>query len=80
MLTSQDARGDSSGPQGCSPPTFTNLRQQLESPSQLDEEYRQRLLDLTERLVRVQALGGEYHRVSLSPYAATAINQDAAVA
>lgn len=45
---------------------LAELRQALTDPSKLTDGVRQRLLELTERLSRVQALGGEYVRVGLS--------------
>jgi hypothetical protein len=79
MLISPDARSDPQCGQGCPQMGIAELRGQLARPSQLDDGHRQRLLDLAQRVARVQGLGGEYRRVSLSETARAAINQDPAV-
>jgi len=49
------------------------MRRRLAEPSNLCDGYRQRLLELSQRLARVQALGDEYARVEFSGYASSAI-------
>jgi len=72
MPTSLHARRELPGRQGRLPTDFAELRRLLASPSRLTDGHRQRLLDLARRVARVQALGGEYRRVSLSDRAAAA--------
>jgi hypothetical protein len=79
MLISRDALGGATGWQGCRPATLADLRQQLAMPLRLSEEHRQRLLELTQRVARVQAMGGRYGRVSLSEHAALALRRKVAV-
>ncbi len=80
MLRSLDARSDWPGMNGRGPDGIAELRRQLARPSQLDDEYRRRLLELVQQVARIQALGGEYSRVSLSDFVLTAIRKSPAVA
>ena len=72
MLISQQACGQAVKRDG-SRPTLAELRRRLSSPSTLDEGHRQRLLDLAQRLARVQALGDEHGRVEFSEQALAAL-------
>ncbi len=74
MLTVQQARSESSGPQGRGRTELAELRRRLAEPSQLSDTHRQRLLDLSQRLASVRALGGEYRRVGLSRQAQAGIH------
>jgi hypothetical protein len=67
MLIPQTAESGKGGRQGSPPLTLAELRRALAKPSVLDDGHRRRLLDLAQRLARVQALGDEYARVRLSP-------------
>ncbi len=75
MLISSKARGNSGSRYGNRPIRIAELRRHLAGPSQLSDGHRQRLLDLVQRVGRVQDLGGEYSRVSLSESVVTALNQ-----
>ena len=79
MLISQEAKRGPQGVQGRHPIGLVELRQRLERPSDINDGHRQRLLDLAQRVARVQSLGGAYRRVSLSARAMTAIDQHIAV-
>lgn len=59
--------------QGCRENALAGLRRDLANPSALSDGHRQRLLELSRRLARVQALGGEYSRVVLSDAAQVAV-------
>jgi len=72
MLIPQKAQCRSSGRQGSRPVGLKELRSQLQRPSAMNDEHRQRLLECVRRLARVRALGDEYARVGLSPQAAAA--------
>jgi hypothetical protein len=74
MLIPQKARQVAQG-QGCPDVTFADLRRSLANPQALSEGHRQRLLELSQRLRRVQALGGEHHPVSMSEQAQAALAQ-----
>ena len=78
MLRSLNARSDRQGRHGSRPIGIAELRRQLARPSQLDDEHRQRLLELVQRAARVRAFGGEYRRVSLSDAVMTAIRKSPA--
>ena len=78
MLISQRASSDSRVRHGCLQRSFAELRSQLARPSQLNDGHRQRLRDLAQRVARVQALGGQYRRVSLSDGVMAAMDQIAA--
>jgi predicted glycosyltransferase len=52
---------------------LTELRELLSQGPALPEAARQRLERLSERLARVQALGGEFTRVCFSPMASAAL-------
>lgn len=67
MLIPHTAPSATGGRQGCCPVSFAELRRALAKPSSLGDADRRRLLDLAERLARVQALGDECARVSFSP-------------
>jgi hypothetical protein len=72
MLTPQTALCET-GLQGRDRGSFAELRRALAKPSVLGDGHRRRLLDLAQRLARVQALGGEYARVGLSPTARSVV-------
>ena len=76
MLISQRAENEVADRQG-SQVSLVELRGQLAAPSQMNDGHRRRLLDLARRLARVQTLGDEYGRVSLSEHIEAAM--DAAV-
>lgn len=73
MLISRTAQGGSGNRHGGRGLSFAELRVQLGEPSTLSDGHRQRLLELLQRLERVQALGDEYARVRLSPFATAAV-------
>ena len=79
MFTSQQHLSDLPRRQGCPSADLAELRHDLARPSQVNDGHRQRLLDLAQRVARVQALGGEYRRVSLSEHVQAALTQTAAV-
>ncbi len=70
MLTSQDLRERRTG-QGRPAAEFAELRSRMDDS--LCESDMQRLRAMKEKLARVQALGGEYCRVALSPFANEAL-------
>jgi len=72
MLTSQSQREPDSG-HGRLRMELAELRRQLAASSFINDAARQRLLELTQRLARVRALGGEYTRLGLSEAAASAM-------
>lgn len=73
MLISRTAQGGSGNRHGGRGLSFAELRVQLGEPSTLSDGHRQRLLELLQRLERVQALGDEYARVRLSPFVTAAV-------
>ena len=73
MLISRTAQSGSGNRHGGRGLSFAELRVQLGEPSTLSDGHRQRLLELLRRLERVQALGDEYARVGLSPFATAAV-------
>lgn len=77
MLIPQQA-GKSHRRHGRRPADLAELRSQLAKPS-INDDTRQRLLELARRLARVQALGDEYTRVDFSPHAAAALKDCLAV-
>ena len=80
MLISPDAHSDSCERDGSRRMRIAELRRQLTRPSQLTDGHRQRLFDMAQRVARVQALGDEYRRVSLSETALDALNHQHAAA
>ena len=68
MATHCKTQSDLRGQHGSSPGGLAELRRDLARPSRLDDGHRQRLLDLAQRVARVQGLGGGYSRVSLSEH------------
>jgi len=78
MLIPQTASCETGGQHGCGPIGLAELRRALATPSALGDGDRRRLLDLAQRLARVQALGDEYARVSLSSVARSALQRDRA--
>ncbi len=79
MRTSQDLGRGRAGRDGSLPVKLADLRRRLEAPSKLEDEDRERLLELTKRVSRVQAFGGAYNRVSLSSHVSTAMDESAVV-
>ena len=67
MLIPQKVRRSAVGGNGLPANGLAELRSQLAKGSSLDDVQRQRLLELTQRLARVQALGDEYAGISFSP-------------
>jgi len=80
MLIPQSALREPGGLHGRRPTGFAELRRALAKPSVLSDGHRRRLLDLAQRLARVQALGDEYTRVCLSEAAAAAVAGSTAAA
>lgn len=78
MLISRKAPRGAAGGQGRSAVGLAELRTSLCDTSHLGDGHRQRLLELAQRLARVQALGDEYARVGLSPMAADAMERSTA--
>lgn len=74
MLISQQASSQTRARQGCQAASLAELRSGLEEPTRLNGRHRQRLLDLAQRVARIQALGDGYRRVSLSDIACEAIS------
>jgi hypothetical protein len=74
MLIPQNAQCEANQRQGCRENALAGLRRNLANPSALSDGHRQRLLELSRRLARVQALGDEYSRVVLSDAAQAAVN------
>lgn len=79
MLIPQEARSGAHGRQGGRRASLAELRRHMAEPSTMDDGHRQRLLELARRLARVQALGDEYSRVTLSEHAAAALPDGAVV-
>lgn len=79
MLIPQQAVSQAQHRHGRLRMSLAELRSQLAVPSSLGEGHRQRLLELAQRVARVQALGDEYARVGMSDVAAEAVTQLAAV-
>ncbi len=75
MLIPQMAQCDVQRRQGCRVSNIAELRRQLANPARLNDSNRQCLLDLVNRLARVQALGDEYARVGASHLVQEAVNQ-----
>ncbi len=73
MLISQTAQDDSGNRHGGRHLSIAELHVQLSGPSTLCDGHRRRLRELVRRLEQVQALGDEYARVQLSPFAAVAV-------
>jgi hypothetical protein len=79
MLIPQEAQCQSARLQGSGRTEMAELRRRLESPSGLTLKHRQRLMEIVQRLARVQALGDEYTRVGLSEHATEAMRQPVAL-
>jgi len=75
MLIPQKAQREAIDGQGVPVIGFAELRRHLAKRSSCDDAHRQRLLELAQRLARVQALGDEYAGISLSPMAASVVDQ-----
>ncbi len=75
MLISPDAQRSPKARHGGRVKRIAELRSQLASPSQWTDGDRQRLLDLAQCVARVQTLGSEYSRVSLSESAQAALDR-----
>ena len=80
MITSGKTQSDLRRPHGGGPVELAELRRDLARPSRLDDGRRQRLLDLAQRVARVQDLGGDYSRVSLSEHVRIAIGKASTLA
>ena len=72
MLISQSSKSDDK--QGSLAMSFAELRQELAAGEGITESARQRLRSLTRRLAKVQALGDEFNRVTLSDCASRAVD------
>ena len=66
MLVSQRPESGPSVRHGSLRAVLAELQRQSAAPSGIEDGLRQRLLVLSRRLTRVQSLGNEYARVSLS--------------
>lgn len=73
MLITQQAEKDMFGSKGVGRESFSTLREQLNGSYDITDHCRQRLLELEQRLVRVQALGDEYSRIEFSDQAMRAL-------
>jgi hypothetical protein len=60
--------------------SLSELRRGLATPSALSSGHRQRLLELAQRLRRIQSLGDDWAGVDFSEYVAAATERDAAAA
>lgn len=78
MLILQKVQSKTQGGQGCHAAVFAELQVKAVSPRIPDGNHRQRLLELSARLARVQALGDEYARVDFSPQAAQQLERETA--
>ena len=76
MLIPQRGIAESSSRQGGRTVTLSELRKSLSEPRKLTDWHRQRLLELAQRLSRVQGLGDEYARVDLSNLAWASLQGD----
>lgn len=74
MLIPAESGSDSCGRHGGRRTKFAELRRRLASPSSLDQGQRQRLLELTRSVARVQARGDEYGRVKISEFVSVALD------
>ena len=72
MLISQSSKSDDK--QGSLAMSFAELRQELAAGEGITESARQRLRSLTRRLAKVQALGDEFNRVTLSDCVLNAVD------
>lgn len=77
MLIPQTAQCESHGGKGSPAVGLAELRRELAEPSALSDGNRRRLLELAQRLLRVQALGDGYGRVAFSHFAASALGDKA---
>ncbi len=66
MLVSQRPQSGSGERHGSLRAVLAELQRRSAAPSSIEDGLRQRLLVLSRRLARVQSLGNEYARVSLS--------------
>ncbi|MCL2700214.1 MAG: hypothetical protein FWE88_00815 [Phycisphaerae bacterium] len=80
MLIPQKARRKTVDGHGRPTIALSELRSQLANGSSPGDGHRQRLLDLAQRLARIQALGDEYAGITLSPMAAGVVEQAEAAA
>ncbi len=76
MLIPQTAQCEPQAGQGSPRVSFAELRHNLARPSSVSSGHRQRLLELGQRLNRVQGLGDEYARVDLSDFAWASLQGD----
>ncbi len=75
-----DAKHGRTRRQGRRAATLAELRHRLADPTSLDAQSQQRLLELENRLARLQAAGGAFARVNLSEAAADAVTLAVVVA
>lgn len=66
VLITQQSQRDADRPNGVGRMGFSQIREQLSGSRDITDHCRQRLLELEQRLVRVQALGNEYPRIEFS--------------
>ena len=79
MLILQQVQSKTQGGQGCHAAVFAELQVKAVSPRiPPDGIHRQRLLELSARLTRVQALGDECARVDFSPQVAQQLERETA--
>ena len=76
MLIPQTAQCEPQARQGSPRVSFAELRRNLARPSSVSGGHRQRLLELGQRLSRVQGLGDEYSRVDFSDPARASLRGD----
>ncbi len=75
MDTSHSAQSGMTRRQGSRRVSLAELRSQLERPSKIQDGHQQRLLELAQRLTRVQALGNDYARLELSEHVTHAMDR-----
>ena len=73
MLIPQQAQCETARWQGSQRISLAQLRRQLAEPSTIPDSTRQRLVELAQRVARIQAMGDEYARVELSAAAVAAV-------
>jgi len=70
-------KGDEPDSGNGSPQTdFCELRRRLATPSSLDDANKQRLRELAQKVAKIQASGGECHRVDISEYVSEILKEE----
>ena len=75
MLITQQTMDSMKRWQGSRGDNLAEMRERLADPSRLDDDQQKRLLDLAQRLDRIQSLGGEYARVEFSEFSQCALEE-----